>query len=643
MIKKIFKLFVWLGVLATIAGFSFLIYIYNEIRFDVETVVEYEPSLTSKVYDKNGELIANIFKQHREYAQIEQIPGYVIEALVAIEDTKFYEHSGINVDAIIRAAITDIKAGAFVEGASTITQQLVKTKVLSRDKKIMRKIKEALLAMRLETLLSKDAILERYLNEVYFGHGYYGIKTAAKGYFKKELDGLSLKESAMLVGLPRAPSYYDPTKRYEESLKRANSVITRMRDLGWIDEQVYLRAIQESPQVYDQTLSQNKAPYIVDEVLRQEKIEDIKTGGYEIHTSIDLQVQELATQALRYGYEKILSRDINGSNLNGAMVVTQKGSDAILALVGGVDYEKSKFNRATQAMRQPGSSFKPFIYQAALDLGYSQATQLYDIARTYDFDEDKSGDEEEQKKWRPKNYGSSFGGVMSLKDALIHSRNLATINLVQSVGFKNISRQLAPLDVQLPQNLSIALGNLSTSPLQMAKFYSAFTNYGEIIEPNLVTKVYKNDKLIKVSEERRKQYTTTDQAFLMVDLLKEAVNSGTGRGVKVNNIELAGKTGTTNDNIDTWFCGFSPNLQVVVWYGRDDNTPIGKDETGGRTAGPAFKYFFQNYLQSHPQTDRKFTQPQGVYKGVFEGKEYLFTDTSKIPTKKDSFDDNLIF
>jgi len=635
---KLFKFFLWLFGGAIIASIGFLIYIYSEIRHDIKPLVEYEPKLTTTIYDRNGKLIANLFEEHRIYATIDEIPGRLIEALVAIEDTKFYEHNGINFDAIIRAAIKVIQARAFVEGASTITQQLIKTKILTRDKKIMRKIKEALLALRLETILTKDQILERYLNEIYFGHGYYGVKTAAKGYFNKELRDLNLKEIAMLVSLPRAPSYYDPTKRYEENLRRANSVITRMRNLGWIDEKEYLEAIQMRPAVYDQTLSQNKAPYVVDQVLRTINYEDIRSGGYVIETTIDLATQELATQALRYGYEQILARDVNATGLNGAIVVMQKESGDILAMVGGIDYQQSNFNRAVQSRRQSGSSFKPFIYQSALNLGYSTASVIPDVARTYEF---QKGNEE--LKWQPQNYGRDFAGLVTLKDALVFSKNLATINLVQSIGFNNLKRELEPLHIDIPPNLSVALGNVAVSPLQMVEFYSAFINYGNIVEPRIVSKVYKDGKVIKEFNTKKRFYTSSDQAYLMIDILKEVVDRGTGRSARVSGIELAGKTGTTNDNVDTWFCGFSPTVQAVVWYGRDDNQPIGKNETGGQTAAPAFRYFFENYIKLYPEIDRRFMKPKGVMRGVVDGVEYLYTETSKLPSRRHSVDDSLIF
>jgi penicillin-binding protein 1A len=383
------KVFIVLLLLAVLTPIGVVTYFLTQYGYETEKLVNYKPQLTTRIYDRNGEKIANVFsKEHRYYAPIEEVPPRLIEALLAIEDTVFFEHPGINVDAIFRAIIKDIKAGGLVEGASTITQQLVKNTLLTREKKFSRKIKEVIYAIKVEQELSKEEILERYLNQVYFGHSYYGIKTAADGYFHKELKNLTLKEIAMLVGLPKAPSFYAPTKNYEFCLGRANRVISRMHTLGWIDDAAYLAATQERPTVYDDTLTQNKAPYIVDEVLRQasKEFEDIRSGGYEITTSIDLKLQEAGRNAVAHAYNMALERakkanDYNESNisqLNGALVSIDPKSGDVLALVGGVDYKKSSYNRATQGRRQPGSAFKPFIYQVAIDLGYSGATELVD-------------------------------------------------------------------------------------------------------------------------------------------------------------------------------------------------------------------------------------------------------------------------
>ena len=271
----LFTFFTWSTLSILLVGYFLLTH-----NFDISELVDYKPSQTTRIYDKDGKKIANLFdKKHRYYASFDEIPPRIIEALVAIEDTTFFEHPGINVDAIFRAAIKVIKAGRAVEGASTITQQLVKNKLLTREKKLSRKIKEAIYALKLERHLSKEDILERYLNEIYYGHGYYGIKTAADGYFQKRLEDLTLKEMAILVGLPKAPSTYAPTKNYDISMGRANRVLARMRTLGWIDEVQYQMSVAENPEVFDTTLTQNKAPFIVDEVTRRmisKGVDDIK-------------------------------------------------------------------------------------------------------------------------------------------------------------------------------------------------------------------------------------------------------------------------------------------------------------------------------------------------------------------------------
>ncbi|WP_169974025.1 MULTISPECIES: PBP1A family penicillin-binding protein [unclassified Campylobacter] len=613
------------------------IYLYYQIQPDISGIIEYKPKLTTQIYDKNGNLIANLFEENRIYARYDEIPSRVIEALVAIEDTSFFEHGGINPEAITRAIIKDIKAGKLVEGASTLTQQLVKNMILTREKKFTRKIQEMIVAMKLEKELTKEQILERYLNQVYLGHGYYGIKAAAKGYFRKELNELTIKEIAILVGLPKAPSAYDPTKHLDLSLGRANNVIWRMNMLGWINEDEYKKAIAEQPIVYDDTLTQNVSPYVVDEVIKEASkiFSDIRVGGYRIETNIDLKVQKMAEDALKFGYSEILKRDkdANASVLNGAIVVTAPKSGEILALVGGVDYSKSSYNRATQSMRQPGSSFKPFIYQIALDLGYSPMSKVADISRVF-----SSGNEQD---WKPKNYSGGFQGYITLKNALRQSRNLATINLLNEIGLDTTYKLISDMEFKnISKDLSMALGSFGISPLEFAKFYSMFPNGGEIVEPQLIRKIINPQNLETAFETRRIQTTKPEQAYLMVDMLKTVVNSGTGQNARVKGIQIAGKTGTTNNNIDAWFCGFTPEVEVVIWYGNDNNTPMRKIEGGGRTAAPVFKAFIEQYIKEFPETKRNFIEPEGIFHTMYEGKDELYTKTSPLP--KQDAQDNLI-
>lgn len=627
--------------------FSTLLYFYNEVRFEADKLIHYTPPLTTQIFDKNGKLIGNIFeKENRLYVPFDKIPSRIIEALLAIEDTMFFEHIGVNFDAILRAIIKDIKAGKLVEGASTLTQQLIKTTLLTREKKISRKIKELILALRVENELSKEEILERYLNHIYFGHGYYGIKTAANGYFHKELDELTLKEIAILVGLPKAPSFYDPTKNLEFSLSRANRVLFRMNHLGWINDEEFSLALREQPLIYDESLTRNRAPYVVDEVIKRlsPTYIDLKSGGYRVYTTIDLELQYRARDGLKIAYDGIVERDTEEKytkKLNGAFVALENSTGNILALVGGVDYKESNFNRATQSNRQPGSSFKPFIYQNALDLGYSPITPIADISRTYKF---KDEDNEEQT-WQPKNYEKDYKGLIILKEAIVHSRNLATINLVETIGLSNLYEKLTNLYgfEEIPTNLSISLGSFGISPLKLAEAYTVFSNYGTKKEAILVKAIENRYNQRKEFESKSIEITSKPQAFLMTSILREVMKRGTGRSANVAGIELAGKTGTTNNNIDAWLCTFSPTIEAIAWFGNDDNTPMKRFETGGRAAGPAVQHFFSELITLYPQIKRKFDIPKGVVTSKIGGRNEFFTDISKPPPTKIEEADELIF
>lgn len=639
MIKYIFGLFIILG----LAAAAWLYELYDEIKHDIDSVVNYMPKQSTQFFDKDGKLLANTFKEeNREYVKYDDIPARIIEGLVAIEDTQFFEHHGINPDAISRAIIKDISAGGFVEGASTLTQQLVKMLILTREKKLIRKVKEALLSIRLETVLTKEEILERYLNHVYFGHGYYGIKTAAKGYFNKDLYELTLKEMAILVGLPRAPSFYDPTKNLKISLARANQVIARLDTLGWINKEQFENSMKETPVIFNQTLTKNKAPYAVDFAISQliNDIPDILSGGYKVYLTIDLEAQEIAQEALRLSYESALKRDLEFrksekkpnddsfvKELNGALISMESSTGKILALSGGIDYNQSVFNRAFQSKRQAGSSIKPFLYQVALNSGYNPASQLIDISRTYNY---TVGGEE--KKWQPKNYGGNFEGIVTLRDSLTESRNLATLNLVNDLGVTTVTNELRNFGFKdVEDNLSITLGSMGVSVIDFSEAYSIFSNSGTKVKPYIIEQVVNKAGQSVSFESQSKEIMKPEQIYLMTSILGDVVARGTGKAAQVAGIEVAGKTGTTNDNIDAWFCGYSPSIQTVIWFGKDNNTPMRKTETGGKIAAPVFSYFFKEYLKIHPEIPRNFNIPANVYTANVNGGKEFYTDTSPLP------------
>lgn len=633
--------------------FVYAFYIYYLSSENINKLIEYDSPMTTQIFDKKNRLIANLFSdQHRIYISFDDIPIKLVESLLAIEDTDFFDHNGINVDAIIRAIVKDIQHMAFVEGASTLTQQLVKLKLLTREKKLKRKFKEVLLSLKIENHLSKTKILELYLNEIFLGHGYYGVQTASLGYFRKDISKLNLKEIAMLVGIPKSPNRLNPVKYYERNIKRANKVLKRLKTLNWISDEVYQKNLLLRPIVYDDSLSKNKAPYVVDYVksILQDELINVKQNGYKLYLHIDLDIQKIARESLQYGYNKILekneemrlkkdfniSNDVNNTSLNGSITVMENETGNILALVGGVDYKKSYFNRAHQSKRPIGSSAKPFIYQVALNRGYSLTSKLKDISRTYQYIRN-----DENLTWRPRNYGRNMSGLMSLEKSLIYSRNLATINLVEDIGLDYLYNRLRFLNFRnLPFDLSISLGSFGASSLDMQEYYSLFSNKGTMVKPNIVSKIENIDGDVFEFEAEFDYKIEDSQAYLITHILKKVVNYGSGKKAYTRGIELAGKTGTTSKNIDVWFSGFSPTIQTVVWYGNDNGQSLGEHHTGGSTAAPAFSYFYKKLLKLQPHIKRRFDIPENV---LFDKNKIPYTDISKKIHIKNKIEQRMVF
>ena len=649
-LSLVFKIFFYsfLCVFAALCGVAgyYSYKLYKELAPQAEKMIKYEPNEITQVFDSKGRLVANLFdEEYRFYAKYEEIPGRVIEALLAIEDTMFFEHEGVNIDAIARALLKNLTSLRYMEGGSTLTQQLVKNMLLTSDRTLDRKLKEFLLSIRAEQVLSKEQILERYLNFIFLGHNYYGIKTAALGYFKKPLDKLSLKEIAMLVAIPKSPARYDPTINLKGSLGRANAILKRMLEVGWISQAEFVQASREVPKVYNQTLTQNKAPYVVDEALRElADIPDIRSGGYKIYLTMDLEYQEAAQEALLKGYENIKYRigDVEqksrrargqlalsaeeleefknerGGTLNGAMVVTNPHSGEVLALLGGVNYAESSFNRATQANRQFGSMIKPFVYHLAFSKGYSPAETVVDSPQNL------GG-------WQPNNDTGSFEGIVSMQRALEKSLNIATIDTARKIGEHGLYSGLEQLGFEnFSKDLTVVLGSLSISPMKAALQYSLFSNNGVVVKPYLVSKIVAPDGSVKFFQTTQTPLSSPQQAFLVTSILRNVVQNGTGYRARVKGIQVAGKTGTSNKSRDVWFCGYTPDLQVVIWYGRDDNTPVGGGAYGGNVSAPVFSDFITRVLAFNPGLSHSFKTPSGV-KVRKIGKEYVhYTDMSPI-------------
>lgn len=585
-----------------------VIYFYRSFNYDLDKLINYNPPLTTQIFDAKGRLAANVFdKENRVYAPYEEMPNILIEALIATEDTAFFEHEGVSFEAILRALVKDIIAGKAVEGASTITQQLIKTTLLTSEKTVSRKIKEALIAFKLEEKLTKQQILERYLNQIYFGHGYYGVKTAAWGYFRKNLNELTLKEAAILVGLPKAPSYFDPVKNFEGANRRSNTVINRMRYLGWIDDATYQAAISEQPHVYDEPINYNKAPYAVDAALRMlmPQYPDIKSGGYRVDLTIDLDLQEAADTALRQQYDEIIKTygaKTNMSSFNGALISIEQSSGDVLALSGGVSFYKSPFNRVIQAKRQAGSSFKPFIYLIGVqDGGFIPDSLLSDAPRSYTFG---------GKVWNPQNYDHKSDGEITMREALVHSKNLATIDLVEKVGMDTVKRELNRFGFRgVQSDLSVALGSYTLSPYEFSEIYTIISNYGTKVSQRLVKSIKTRNGQTMIFESKKEPISSGEHAYAVIDMMKDVVTRGTGTRAMVAGTEVAGKTGTTNDYRDAWFCGFTPAVQTLVWFGNDDNRPLPGKMTGGTVSAPVFARYNEALLSYRPDSKRDFFNP----------------------------------
>jgi len=612
MIKKIFTFFIFLILTLIIIAIGFGIYLYNSVSFQASKIINYNPPQSALFYDRNGNLLAVRYsKQNRIYVKYKNIPPRVIETLIATEDTSFFTEPGININAIIRALLIDIKAGRKLEGASTITQQLARNIYLNRKKTIIRKIKEIIIALKINNILTKEQILERYLNQIYLGQGFYGIRTAALGYFHKKLKNLTLKEIAMLIALPKGPSLYDPVTHYELNIARADTILKRMYYLGWITKKEYKTALMQRPKVYGYIIK-DKAPYAVNTAIDRliKNYPHLLSKGYKIYLTIDLPTQELAKKTLKWNYKRILKLNpkLNPKELNGALISVNQQTGDVLALVGGVSYKKSQFNRVTQIKRGMGSSIKPFIYQLALNEGMNPATLIPDTDIKFKMGLNTN------KFWKPKDFEDNTLGLITLRKALILSRNLATINLVNEIGLQKVISFLHYCGFgKMPNNLSIALGSVGESPWKVAQLYTIFSNLGTKTKLHIVKKIVDAKNNLTITFPTKSiEIEPNYQAYLMVNILQDVVKRGTGIYARVKGIDVAGKTGTTNKDRDAWWCGFTPNTETIIWFGNDNYTSLGKWMTGGRVSAPAFRYFYEHLLKIHPGLIRHFKRPKEV-------------------------------
>jgi len=600
-------------VLLALGGGGLLYYTLLRDMPAIATLKDYRPSITTRVYADDNELIDEFYLEDRKVIRISELPKVVIQAFVAAEDTRFYQHKGVDILSIMRAFFKNIVAGHIVQGGSTITQQVAKSLYLSPERNYMRKIKEAILAYKIDKYLSKDEILNLYLNHIYLGHGTYGIEAASQGYFGKSARDLILPEAALLAGLPKSPSNYSPYAHLDMARQRQLYVLTRMLEDGYITAQEKEKAIGVPVKLRSIRPKEKIAPYFIENVRRYilEKYgsDVLYREGLEVYTTLNITVQKAAMAAVERGLRELEERQRYRRGLvQGALFCMDARTGAIRAMVGGRNFKKSKFNRATQARRQPGSAFKPFIYTAAFDKGMTSATKLMDSPIMFI---DATG----ENIWKPQNFDGEFWGPTTLRTALVHSRNIITIKLLQEIGVDYAAQYAANMGITSPltRNLSLALGTSGVTLQEMVRGYGVLANQGKKCEPFFIKKIV--DRTGHVFEENQPitgQMQVIDPriAFMTTDVMQDVVDSGTGMRVKSIGRPVAGKTGTTDDMRDAWFIGFTPSLVTGVWVGFDQERPLGKQEVGGRAAAPIWLYFMEKAIKDTPV--ESFPIPEGI-------------------------------
>ncbi len=696
---------------AVLIGVSVFLH-FSENLPQISTLKDYRPPAVTSVYSDDGRVIAEFYRERRIVTPLSQIPQMLIRAFVAAEDSRFFQHEGVDFISIMRAAVKNVEAGTVVQGGSTITQQVTKSFLLTPEKSYERKIREAILAWRIDQSFSKEEILYLYLNQIYLGHGAYGVAAGAENYFGKSLGELTLAECAMLAGLPQAPSEYSPYRNMEKAKKRQEYVLTRMVTEGYITQAEADQAMKQSLDIKARrNIFIEAAPYYTEHVRRYvaEKYgEDLLyTGGLQIYTAANVEMQEAARRAVDRGLRELDRRhsgyrgpdghlapeerenylkklaeeqkadsfrkgeilkalvmetdaekgnalvnmgrekgrmDVNavrwtssGEKSKGfsagdmiwvklrekaedsglwklaveqtpaaqaALLCIEAGTGHVKAMTGGRDFRTSQFNRAIQSRRQPGSAFKPVIYAAALDKGYTPATEIMDNVFVY---------QDTSTEWRPQNYDRQLHGPTLLRTALAKSRNLSTIQILDHIGVKYAISYAKKLGIksELYPNLSIALGSSGVSLLELTNAYAVFANGGYLIDPVFITKITDRDgNVIEETAAARKKVIEESTAYLMTSLMESVIKEGTATNVRAINRPAAGKTGTTNNLNDAWFIGYTPDYITGTWVGYDQERSLGNKETGGRAASPIWLDFMKKIHENIPVRD--FTVPSGV-------------------------------
>ncbi len=598
-----------------------------------------EPNLSTKLYSADGKLIKEFYTERRTLIPLKEMPSYLVDALLAAEDRKFYSHWGIDLTGTARALTTALLHLKKIQGASTITQQLSRTLFLTPERTLTRKIKEALTAIKIERTYSKDEILEMYLNQCYFGEGAYGIEAAAQVFFSKDAKDLNLPECALLVGVLPSPNRYTPLKYPDLALGRRNSVLKAMEDFGKLTKAEYDSLKALPLHLKPSSLKVGLGPYFC-EMVRQYLIDkygekSLYSGGLLVYTTLNSEMQKTAEEIvktqlalLQKNFES--SHNLKEKNYTTVMVDTLKGkvrkrrvfkelqvalvaldnqNGNILAMVGGKDFTKSEFNRAVQALRQPGSAFKPFVWTAALENGYNPTDIIYDTPVVL-----QAGDGTE---WRPENYDNTFRGPMTLREALRISRNIISVKLVQKITPEEAIKYAHQLGINsyLAPYPSVALGASEVTLLELTDAYSIFPNGGVRVEPGFFLQIKdRYGKILEKNTQVKKQEVLDPQtAYVMTSMLQTVIDQGTGYAARLWGFDrpAGGKTGTTDEYMDTWFIGFTPQITVGVWVGFDDKTTLGKHGTGAEVALPIWTEFMKSATSKMEVLG--FQKPEGVF------------------------------
>ena len=580
----------------------------------IQTLESFTPSATTRIYSSEHELLSELFLEKRDLVSLDQIPAHLKTALLTIEDRRFYEHSGLAIKGILRAMAQNIRKRRFAQGASTLTQQLAKTLFLTPRKTITRKLREAVLAIQIERRYTKDEILWLYLNQIYLGSGAYGVASAARIYFGKNLQDLTLSQCALIAGLAQAPSRYSPLNNPELALKRRNIVLHRMHATDAIDTPSFDHAIAEKIDLAASPPIDTKAPFYVAYI--KEKLEEalgadqIYKGGLTVLTTLSYDLQQAAEAAIEQGLSQIEERMPAGrrskESPQAALVALDIETGGILSMVGGRSAGPTSFNRATMALRQPGSAFKPLVFALAIERGFEQSQTLLDAPVIFH-------SSPSHQDWQPSNFSNDYSGEISLRWALMHSRNIPAVRLLEKVGPSAMVQfgQDLGLGSNLKPELSLALGTSEVRLIDLTAAYAVFANGGKYISPYAISEI-KDAAGVTIWRAKTEQHIAMSRtgAAIVTDMLEAVIKSGTGRKARSLPGPLAGKTGTTNDYKDALFIGYSPSVCTGVWVGNDDGSSLGRGETGARAALPIWMRYMKEATAR--QTQKYFDIPDDV-------------------------------